>query len=73
MPKLGKILQCEQEIGNLEDSYAVSVMKADTIVGHVPREKSRVVWCFIEHDIVVTHTLSSFLTIVYRAPVLHPP
>ena len=43
-PELGKILQCEQERGNTEDSYAVSVMKADTIVGHVPCEKSHVVW-----------------------------
>ena len=36
MPELGEILQCEQERENPEDSYAVSVMKADTIVGHVP-------------------------------------
>ena len=28
--------------------------KGDTIVGHIPHEKSRVVWYFIEHDRVVT-------------------
>ena len=41
-PEIGKILQCKQERTNLEDSYAV-IMKDDTIVGHVPREKSCVV------------------------------
>ena len=28
--------------------------KGHTIVGHIPHEKSRVVWYFIEHDRVVT-------------------
>ena len=35
MPVIGKTLQCKQERGNLEDLYAVSVMKSDTISGHV--------------------------------------
>ena len=54
MPEIGKILQCKQERGNPEDSYTVSVMKDDTIVGYVPHEKSHVMQYFIEHDGVVT-------------------
>ena len=50
---IGEILHCEQETGNTEDSYAVSVVKGDTIVGHVPCEKSHVVWHFIEHNGIV--------------------
>ena len=54
MPEIGKILQCKQEKGNLEDLNAVNIMKGDTIVEHIPHEKSCVVWYFIEHDRVVT-------------------
>ena len=54
MLEFDEILQCEQERPNPEDSNAFSVMKNDTIVGHVPHEKSHVVWYFIKHDGVVT-------------------
>ena len=40
-----KILQCKKERGNLNDSYAVSIMKDDTIVGHIPLKNC--VWCGI--------------------------
>ena len=52
-PEISEILCCEQETGNTEDSYADSVIKDDTTVGHVPHEKSRVVWSFIEHNGIV--------------------
>ena len=42
-PEIGKILQCKQERTNLEDSYTVSIMKDDTIVGHILCEKLCVV------------------------------
>ena len=29
--------------------HAVSVVKAETVVGHVPREMSRTFWHFIRH------------------------
>ena len=54
MPEIGKILQCKQERSNLEDLNAVSIVKGDTIVGHVPCEKSKCGMVFIEHDGVVT-------------------
>ena len=31
------------------------MIKGDTIVGHVPHEKSRSVWYFIEHNEIVNH------------------
>ena len=42
-PIIGEILYCSQEHGNSEDPYAVSVIKDGGIVGHVPREVSRIV------------------------------
>ena len=35
MPEIDKIHQCKQERGSPDDLYAVSIMKGDTIVGHV--------------------------------------
>ena len=34
-PVLGELLYTEQELGNPEDQYAVSVLKSSTIVGHM--------------------------------------
>ena len=46
-PMINEILVCSQEHKNSEDPLAVSVMKGDDIVGHVPREVSRIIWYFI--------------------------
>jgi len=50
---VGEILRVEQEDDNPEGCFAVCIMKGsaqgDNIVGHVPREVSRLVWYFIEH------------------------
>ena len=45
-PEIGEILECKQERDNPKDLCAVSVIEDDTIVGHVPRKKSCVVWYF---------------------------
>ena len=37
------------ESGNIHNPDAVSVMKGGTIVGHMPRSLSRVVWFYISH------------------------
>ena len=50
MPVIGEILTCDQEHGNFEDLLATGVINDGNIVGHVPREVSRIVWYFIEHD-----------------------
>jgi len=49
-PVINEILSLSQEH---EDPFAVSVIKDGDIVGHVPREVSRIVWHFIEHDGIV--------------------
>ena len=49
-PVLNEELTSQQEPGNLEDHYAVAVIKGDVIVGHVPREISKTCYHFIAHD-----------------------
>ena len=45
--RLGEVLLVKQEAGN---TRAVALLKADrTVVGHVPREFSRVFWHFLSH------------------------
>ena len=39
-PQFGETLSCHLEFGNIMDPYAVSILKADKIVGHVPRKIS---------------------------------
>ena len=49
-PVLGELLYTEQELGNPEDRYAVSVLKSSTIVGHIPREISKLCWMFMNRS-----------------------
>ena len=49
-PFIGEVLRVEQETHNVQDRFAVAVVKDNITVGHVPREVSRLVWHFIEHD-----------------------
>ena len=46
-PLVGEELATEPEPGNSEDSFAVSVVKAGVVVGHLPRQHSRIFWYFI--------------------------
>ena len=39
-PFVGEILNVQQEVHNVEDHFAVAVVKNKTIVGHVPCEVS---------------------------------
>lgn len=49
-PWLGEVLLVWKEAGNAHNRRAVALLKADrTVVGHVPREFSRVVWHFLNH------------------------
>ena len=38
-----------REVGNTEDRFAVAVTKDDMVVGHVPREFSKLCWHFLRH------------------------
>ena len=55
-PRAGERLQAEKEHGNREDRFAVAVAKGSSeetdskiIVGHLPRELSRIFWHFLGH------------------------
>jgi len=60
MPEIGETLHCEQEWSNHEDPCTVRMMEDDTIVGHVPHEKSCIVWYFIKHDGIVNCQVSAW-------------
>ena len=49
-PPLANDYSYADRIMNDYDNHAVSVVKAETIVGHVPREMSRTFWHFIMHS-----------------------
>ena len=53
-PFVGEILHVEQEVCNPEDRFAVAIVKAETVVSHVPREVSCLFWHFIQHDGIVS-------------------
>ena len=44
----------QKEHGNPEDRYAVSILKDDLIVVHIPKELSRICWHFIARDGEIT-------------------
>ena len=49
-PVVGKVLTVAREAGNTEDRFAVAVAKDDFVVGHVPREFSKLCRHFLRHD-----------------------
>ena len=46
-PYLDELLTVQPEAGNDHDRHAVSVLKDGEIVGHVPKEISKVFWYFL--------------------------
>ena len=48
-PVLGEVLSVSIEEGNSHDRFAVCMKRGKLIVGHVPREISCKVWCFLRH------------------------
>ena len=61
IPYVNQVLQTRQEVGNSKDPYAVAVVKSsdtgEIIIGHVPREISRLCWYFIEDDGEISCTI----------------
>ena len=49
-PFIGETLSLRIEDGNEQDYFAVAVIKNDNIVGHTPRQFSRVLYFFLSHD-----------------------
>lgn len=58
LPFIGECLSTALEYNNPADKFAVAVCKGDVIVGHVPREMSKVVHFFVKHggsaNIIIT-------------------
>ena len=46
-PELGECLVCEREPTNVNDRYAVAVVKDDVAVGHLPRAQSKIYSLFL--------------------------
>ena len=55
---IGEVLVCEREPRNAEDRYAVAVKKDGTIVGHLPRNLSRVCSLFIRRGGMIQCTVT---------------
>ena len=59
---VGEELQCQREVGNIHDIYAVSVVKTirrrDTIVGHLPRQISTICHLFLRKGGIITCIVS---------------
>ena len=53
MPSVGEVLLVKEE-GNEHDRFAVSVMKDRFIVGHAPRELSKLFTHFLNHEGEIT-------------------
>ena len=61
-PVLDEVLTCEIESTNLHDKHAVAVVKCDksikSIVGHVPREHSKVFKFFLRRGGIINATVT---------------
>lgn len=53
-PSLGESLSLKSESGNSHDRFAISVLKDEHIVGHVPREVSQFFFYFMQHNGTIT-------------------
>ena len=51
---IGEELQCERELDNVSDRYAVAVKKDGTIIGHLPRNISRTYSLFLRRENFIT-------------------
>ena len=50
----GEVLACEREVGNVHDTFTVSVKKDGIIVGHCPRKISSICSIFIRRGGSIT-------------------
>ena len=49
-PIIGEAFTCQQENGNEHDAYSVATIREDDeVIGHLPREISRVSYFFLAH------------------------
>ena len=55
---IGEVLVCEREPHNVEDRYAIAVKKDETVIGHLPRNLSRVCSLFIRRGGTIDCTVT---------------
>ena len=48
---MGEELDCERELNNAHDHYAVAVKRMKVVVGHLPCKLSRL--CLLLHELVI--------------------
>ena len=65
---IGKSLQCVQEVGNVEDRYAVAIQRGDTVVGHLPQKISTLCSLFIKHGSTINCTISGHCRYLRNLP-----
>ena len=53
-PFIGEELTVQQDNDNEHDDYAVGFLKDGVVVGHMPKEFSRIAWHFIAHGGVIS-------------------
>ena len=47
----GETLRCSEERTNIHDPFAVTIIKGDSVVGHVPQKFPQSVHCFCEVEV----------------------
>ncbi len=61
MPFMNEALQARQQLGYSEDAYAVvkNTGTGEIVIGHVPREISRICWYFLQNDGEISCTITT--------------
>ena len=57
-PVIGEALALEVEEGTHEEEYAVAILKTGMVVGHVPRELSRIFFFSLQHGGIIQCTVT---------------
>ena len=66
-PVIGQLLQVQAETGNERDPHAVATVHNDAIVGHLPREISRIAFYFLQHGGHITCEVAGSDITAYRS------
>ena len=57
-PIIGEQLLVEKEEGNEHDTFAIALLKDNSVVGHMPKELSHIARHFLSHEGVITCTIT---------------
>ncbi len=58
-PSVGDRLRCDRELGNSKDRYSVTVLDGENIVGHLPKQISRLCSLFLRQDGLIECVVTS--------------